>query len=319
VPRLVNSLMLALLALVAWRFAALAGCGDRVSLLCGYMSGLWPISVFRSAFIRRDAIFAFFLLAAVFLFIRFLKNEKRVNLVSLGLFFFSVVVVSSLRLGFLAILSGLFVLIAGLYFYGGINNKNLLSRIMAGMIAVLLLSAVLAVNVRNNYIGDKLLILNEVVEHYTDRRGGFGAENPGIGVSIFRLPMYISLPMRLLYANIDPAPIPSSFLILNYRWLGTLFWFMCLPVLYKTVFHGLFLPADKFFALKSTVITFLVLFILINGITFEEAHQPMYIPFGLMLIFFGLERQNVSYIRYFPFLGAFAALALALYLPAKLL
>lgn len=319
IPRFFNSLTMALLALLIWRFALLLGCGEKVALLCGYTAGVWPVSVFRSALIRRDAIFAFLLILSVFLFISFLHNKRNIRPLRILAFLFSITAVCILRFGFLVILSGLFTAIFLIWFYGGLTNKNLIARVLAGMVLIVMLSGVVLVTWRNDYIQQNWSRLEYVVQGYTERRGGFGEENVGVGRSIFRLPLYISLPLRLGYANIFPPPIPSRFILKNFRWIGTLVWFLCLPILLKTIIYSIFLPSDKYFALKAAALAFITFISIVSLTSFTEGHQLMYLPFGLLLIFYGLERQRVSIKHYAPFMIFCGVMAFGAYASLKFL
>jgi hypothetical protein len=316
-PRFFNSFMLAFLALLGWRFALLVGCNQRVACVAGMLTGSWPLVVFHAAMIRRDVIFAYFLLIIVYFIVSFLVDSKRITLGGIAGCLFAVMIVSSLRFGFLAII---FMLGFGIYFlniFSRLKKKITLFHIMIVFVSIFFVACVILVIIKSGYFGKNLGGLTAQFGNYVDSRST--ESESGIGAAIFKLPILISMPLRLVYANIFPPPIPSMILIKNIRWVGTLFWVLCLPILIRQISSFTSNRGENSFVLRSVTFVFVILFCVVNLITFTEPHQMMYLPLGLVLICYGLQDQKYSIKKYLPFLLFFGCMFIGLYVALKML
>ena len=77
----------------------------------------------------------------------------------------------------------------------------------------------------------------------------------------------------------------------NLYWMGTIFWFFCLPVLIKTVVKGLKLKSNVWIPLTMAVVFFLTFMITAQVIAFSELHGLGGRLLGVVLIVYGLDSQ----------------------------
>ena len=211
-PRFVNSLLLALIGIVAWRFGVLLGFSNAAALLSGYLSGFWPLLVFHSAMVRRDTIFAFFLFLSIYLSASFLQNKSNIRLSKILVFICSVIIVSFLRYGFWAIYLFLFCYILALWYKDTLNKKNLMLKTC--LMLLLIFVAFIGLSNSNFFhqnVNASITQMEFYYSNYSEYRGGYSEK--GIGSLLFRLPVLISFPARLAYASVTPPPIPTTYFL----------------------------------------------------------------------------------------------------------
>jgi hypothetical protein len=292
-PRFVNSFFLAFIGIVAWRFGVLLGFSNATAKLSGYLSGFWPLLVFHSAMIRRDTIFAFFLLLSVYLYASFLQNKSNIRLSKVLVFICSVIIVSLLRYGFWAIYLFLFCGILALWYKGTLNKRNYMLKTCSMLLLMFVVFIGLSKsNLFHRNVNMSVAEMGDQYSSYAKRRASYSEK--GIGSSLFRLPALVGFPARLAYASVTPPPIPTTFLTYNIRWIGTIPWFLCLPILMRTIFYAMRSRGREFIALKALAASFITYYMVINLISFTETQQMMYIPYGVLLIMYGLENQTRS-------------------------
>jgi hypothetical protein len=290
-PRFVNSFFLAFIGIVAWRFGVLLGFSNTAAKLSGYLSGFWPLLVFHSAMVRRDTIFAFFLLLSIYLYASFLQNKSNIRLSKVLVFICSVIIVSLLRYGFWAIYLFLFCGILALWYKDTLNKRNYMLKTCSMLLLIFVVFVgLIKSDLFHKNVNASVAEMGDQYSHYVERRGRYSEK--GIGSSLFRLPALVGFPARLAYACVAPPPVPTTFLTYNIRWIGTIPWFLCLPILISTIFCAIRSRGGKFIALKTLAASFVTYYVIINLISFTETQQMMYIPFGVLLIMYGLENQT---------------------------
>ena len=292
-PRFVNSFFLAFIGIVAWRFGVLLGFSNTAAKLSGYLSGFWPLLVFHSAIVRRDTIFAFFLLLSIYLYVSFLQNKSNIGLLKVVVFICSIIIVSLLRYGFWAIYLFLFCGILALWYKNTLNKRNYMLKTCSMLLLIFVVFFGLSnSDLFHENVNMSVAEMGYQYSWYVNRQANYSEK--GVGSSLFRLPVLVGFPARLAYASVSPPPIPTTFLTYNIRWISTIPWFLCLPILIRTIFYAMRSRGREFIALKALAASFVTYYMVINLISFTETQQIMYIPFGVLLIMYGLENQTKS-------------------------
>jgi len=291
IPRYLNSFFLGLLGLVVFSFGNLINLSINTAKVSGYVASLWPLLLYHSAIIRRDTIFAFFLLVSLYLIAIFLKKKNNINLFRLLVLFISVLIVSKLRTGFFLIYLILLFITIFLYY------KDITIKIVYRFKLVhFLFFAFIVLLIFHNHITPEFINENkkeffEQFSNYLNRRGNYSEK--GIGSFIFRLPVVLNIPIRLLYASLSPFP-SLTHLSYNIRWLGTIPWFISVPILLRSLVFALKTKEKSYLPIKFLSIAFITYYVVINVVSFTETQQMMYVPLGVLLIFYGIENQKTS-------------------------
>ena len=134
----------------------------------------------------------------------------------------------------------------------------------------------------------------KVPEYYTSYSMWRANAQHGGGISsyLFTLPFTISIPARILYAQISPPPVPTlTNITYNYYWMGTIVWFLSIPVFVRTVINGIKSHSNELLPLKMVIMFFLTFMLAAQSIAFSELHALGGRLLGIILIVYGLEKQ----------------------------
>jgi len=145
----------------------------------------------------------------------------------------------------------------------------------------------------------------------------------GIGTSIYRLPLILSIPIRLFYGNIVPLPFPSNLITQNYRKIGTLIWYFSIPFLFSSIIEsikpGIFNKRFRQTNYFPIVSSFILLYTIVTTVTMQVRHISMYAPLGAILITFGIANRKKPVFTDFVMMFGIGLILVTFYLIIKLL
>lgn len=279
-PRLFNALALGMGGVVVGSIALRCGVDRLHARWSGLFWGLLPGVWFCSAHIYRDVLVGFGIAAVVLATLMlFLPDEEEAHerqvAGPIALAVVGALVSTTMREGLPLALLGVCVLVVvaarGWW-------KSFLVALGLAFVAALVLGNGIAV------ITQSLTRAQEVYEHYSLLRRGQGAEG-GLGTSIYALPWYVSLVLRLAYVSVTPLPFPADTITENFRRFGTVIWFASLPFLvggfWKAVGGSVNAGQRN---LKGIALAFLCFYVLVAWLTMQDRHLTMYVPFGAVIL-----------------------------------
>jgi hypothetical protein len=314
IPRFFNSFCISLLGLLVLKLAPKLGIQWKVAVVCAIFCGCWPLTVYNSAVIRRDALFILQSVLFFYCIFNITSGDWKIRYISGAIV--GLCSINYLRPMFVFLFLGILgiVWISRIYLIKG-KNHVYLSRIILFFASVISICGIIYFFVDLSVFQRDLNSFLDQFERYTERRG---EESQGLGSGIFRLPLIFSIPMRIAYGFIYPPPIPSPFILDNFRWFGTLFWIFCLPFLFWSINRAFCEGRNQYsFFLQATSICFVSIFLIVNITTVTEGHQMTYIPFGLILIFYGIENSSFSIKKHLPLMLSAGILSIISYILLK--
>lgn len=285
-PRIVNCLLLGLAAVLAYRLACRCCVHERSASWAGYLVGLFPGTAFCAAHIYRDVAVGFGLLLVVNLTLSILDDrDAKVSWNSLQ---------TLIKLVVLA--CGCFTLCSlreGLYFVTAAMIMGAVAArsqrwLLVGGAGILLAVAAASVFPLHELAGQA----RQYMDYYTEYRSESG-DASGLGTGIYRLPIMFSIPLRVVYASVNPLPLPTLTLTEDFRRSGTVIWFLCLPFLLHSLRRSLSPPQtarDR--NLQAVALAFTTVYLQVAIITMQARHVTMFVPFGGVLIAYGAERNK---------------------------
>jgi len=290
-PVYLNSLMVAFTGIVAWRLGIILGMNSLPAQLTGFLVGAWPSYVFLSAMIRRDTIFTFFIVLSAYMSISLISSTKRNTILDFMILGMSIYIVSALRIHYWLLYIFIYSTLLLFWLIYSRSKSTLFLRLV--YISIVFICSIGIITYFNVYsdISSGFNEIPELYSLYSNWRANIH-HGGGIGSYIFTLPTYISIPLRIVYGQVSPPPIPMlKNISYNLYWMGTIFWFFCLPVLIKTVVKGLKLKSNVWIPLTMAVVFFLTFMITAQVIAFSELHGLGGRLLGVVLIVYGLDSQ----------------------------
>jgi hypothetical protein len=309
VPRYINLFCLGLISIIMYSMSKKFELNKLNGIYVALLSSLWSTIIWHSSTVRRDTFILLGLVLLVYGLIGLIEKKyhyKNILFIMIGTSLTLTLRPTNFFIIFFTYITFQFYIIISRYFT---KKISILILTFISIFPIIILFQVLS----NEY---SLLVkdLYFYVQKLTNE------ENQGFSSFIFSQPLILQIPLKLIYANIAPLPIPTlSIITQNIRWVGTLFWLINLPFLINLILK----KRNKKNSLKFLLLVFIMLFLSINLSTFTETHQMLYYPFGIILIFIERDRlRNTldTYLKQYRLFGMFSCLFGAfLYISLKVL
>tara|TARA_B100001250_G_scaffold414603_1_gene454442 strand:- start:2078 stop:3199 length:1122 start_codon:yes stop_codon:yes gene_type:complete len=309
VPRFINSFCLGLISIIMYSMSKKFELNKLNGICVALLSSLWSTIIWHSSTVRRDT----FILLGLVLLVNGLVGliQKKYHYKNILFIMLGTGLVLTLRP------TNFFIIC---FTYLGFQFYIIISRYFTKKISILILTliTIFPIIILFQVFSNQYTLLLKDLYLYSQKLTN--EENQGFSFFIFSQPLILQIPLKLIYANIAPLPIPTlSIITQNIRWVGTLFWLLNLPFLINLILK----QRNKKNSLEFLLLVFIVLFLSINLSTFTETHQMLYYPFGIILIF--IERNRLRsmldiYLNQYRLFGVFSCLiGVFLYISLKVL
>lgn len=304
VPRLLNALLLALVAVLVFRIARdHLGLRHRTSFVAALVTGLFPVSMLVSAHTFRDPAVTFMVVLLTYLWSGALSPSLRrmVGLVLITIFLLAVMRDMRERMAQLTVLLVLFA-----FLEANASNRRLrivLTVFFLGFLAGAILEMLRVIDLIPSF--DWRWIIGQV-NRYTQLR--IASNEGGLTEAIFRAPLPLAVFGRLVLLSITPLPMLSSEPERNFLSLGTVAQILALPFVVLGAWY--MIRRRKGLAYLLALVT---LFLSVALVTFTSRHISMFAPFGILVCAYGYEYYHprgkgmrwVYLALYFIFIAAF--------------
>lgn len=284
VPRLLNALMLALVALLVFRSARdRLELGHRTSVVAALVMGLFPVSMSVSALTLRDPVVTFMLVLLVYMWSGASRPSLRrlAGLLLLTVFLLAVMWDMRQRVAQLSVLLVLFAFLEA-------NAGNRRLRIVLTVVfLVFLVAATLemlrVIDLVHSF--DWRSVVSQV-DRYTRLR--IAGNEGGFSELIFRAPPFLAVAGRLVLLGITPLPVLSVEPERDLLTLGTVAQILALPFIALGAWY--MIRRRKGLAYLLALVT---LFLSVALVTFTSRHISMFAPFGILVCAYGYEYYHL--------------------------
>lgn len=281
-PRLLNCLVLGMLAVLTYRLAKLYSLSEITSRWCALLVGLLPIMVYNSIHTFRDVIVSLLTLWVVYIWAMESTTPAvhRRILLWAQTFLIALIVTQFRAAQAVAILA---VALIGDLWSSQVKARAFSARSLYRLALVLVVLATLLF-VLPDTLSSFAQRLGRGQSAYTQYRLGM---SDGLAAYVFSAPVPLTYVLRVPYALITPLPILSAQLERLWLSAGTVIWYLLLP------FFVLGFIRSVHSRSKSLLLgAFLLLFGGTVLISFSQRHISQYLPYGILIAEMGWERYR---------------------------
>ena len=308
VPRLFNAACLALLSVVVFNMGQRLRLQKHTALIAALFVGGLPLMMWVSVQTLRDIVQTLLLVTLVFLWLPDNNSRWRYSLpVLLLMSSFIMFPIWEMRKAQALV----FLVFAAFAIVTNRHSYNPL-RFFFLSLPVFLISVYIIALFYSILSKDVFYIL-DLLKYYSDYRSG-DSVGGGLSSIVFETSTFpFGWIYRSLYALI--SPIPLSYVPVYKAWLslGTIIHLLFLPFLWIGIKNGM-----GHHSWRLIVVAFLLLFVGMSMFTFTIRHIVQYLPFGVLLTAFGIEKYQGNYKYLCLMMGGTGFIMILVYIIVKI-